>query len=756
MDEKKNTLNEEEIEILETTKEIVTLKDLSIEALDSIETLYQEEFDEHLENAEEEFEKVVTTHENKEEIEKDKKNNFLSNLKKRWNEFPKKKKIYLLVGFGIIFLILCGLIIYFIFFNTKENDSERKEPDVILEADNYRYENGRLIFLDSGQELGSYTCENKKEDLCKVASIKQDEAIDDVRKVLENGEALVTTSKIYSKRFVFVYDNENINENKLLLYDIEEEKVLRNVFDIITSSDYSDYIILKDENSLYGLYKADSLELTSVIPHSYDEIHFLPGQEQLNFVSVRKDNNYYLTNLENKILTKAITSPIVGANNHYIKAKDNLYYVYDYNAKKVSQEAYDYVTLLDDIYFGIKNKSLFVMDYNDNLMSAEGYPLINDLYNTVETYKDSKRIKKESSYSYEKQGNNLSINIYEGDESTNYTLNLDEGYLSSKLAYLQYFSGYLYVYEDIPKTKLIGKYECTNKNNVEHETTTLNSCKPAMDSIFRETRNTRETADYGGGVIPIFGKKYMFIEDGDTIMLYDLKEGKTLAKYESVDTSSYTGAAELTMAMTTNVPFIAKSKSSSLFGVANITSEGVKPLIPFENASILLLGDYYVVEEKKDSYALYNLDGQKVEGFTNKVSPIVDYHKNYLKTIKDDMYYVHGFKEDVSSTAYNYIELYDEYYAAVLNNRVHLYRYDDDLEEKTEYIYDEASEKMGLELITKDYYNHQANAFRITFDSTYIYVEIGNTNGSYGQKMSFLKNKKDVNGESNGGVDTDD
>ena len=216
-----------------------------------------------------------------------------------------------------------------------------------------------------------------------------------------------------------------------------------------------------------------------------------------------------------------------------------------------------------------------------------------------------------------------------------------------------------------------------------------------MDSIFRETRNTRETADYGGGVIPIFGKKYMFIEDGDTIMLYDLKEGKTLAKYESVDTSSYTGAAELTMAMTTNVPFIAKSKSSSLFGVANITSEGVKPLIPFENASILLLGDYYVVEEKKDSYALYNLDGQKVEGFTNKVSPIVDYHKNYLKTIKDDMYYVHGFKEDVSSTAYNYIELYDEYYAAVLNNRVHLYRYDDDLEEKTEYIYESKPTESG-------------------------------------------------------------
>ena len=133
-------------------------------------------------------------------------------------------------------------------------------------------------------------------------------------------------------------------------------------------------------------------------------------------------------------------------------------------------------------------------------------------------------------------------------------------------------------------------------NELGENVTTLSQCKPAMDSVFRETRNTKETADFGGGVIPVFGKKYMFIQDGNIIVLQDLSSSSTLAKYESVDTSSYTGQSDgLSFVTTANVYFIAKSASSKKFGVANITSDGVKPVIPFDKDSILTLGDYYVV-----------------------------------------------------------------------------------------------------------------------------------------------------------------
>ena len=103
------------------------------------------------------------------------------------------------------------------------------------------------------------------------------------------------------------------------------------------------------------------------------------------------------------------------------------------------------------------------------------------------------------------------------------------------------------------------------------------------------------------------------------------------------------------------------------------------------------------------------------------------------------MYYVHTFEEDVSNTAYNYIELYDEYYAAVLNGRVHLYRYDDTKDEKTEYIYESDSETKtdGVKLNTTDYYGNEVNAFRITFDDEEIHVEIGNSNNTYNKALDF-------------------
>ena len=133
---------------------------------------------------------------------------------------------------------------------------------------------------------------------------------------------------------------------------------------------------------------------------------------------------------------------------------------------------------------------------------------------------------------------------------------------------------------------------------------------------------------------------------------------------------------------------------------------------------------------------MYDKNGSKQT--EDKASPIVDYYKNYLKTFKDNMFFVHSFAKEISSTAYNYVELYDDFYAAVINHRVHLYRYD---EPNKEFIYevngDEKGEN-GLKLLTDRYYGSNVNAFRITFDSKYIYVEIGNTNNTYNAPLKFL------------------
>ena len=144
-------------------------------------------------------------------------------------------------------------------------------------------------------------------------------------------------------------------------------------------------------------------------------------------------------------------------------------------------------------------------------------------------------------------------------------------------------------------------------------------------------------------------------------------------------------------------------------------------------------------------YALYDLNGKKVS--QDKNSPIVDYLEvddthRYLKTYKDNMYYVHTYDDQVSNSAYNYIELYNDYYAAVLNKKVHVFDY-----ENNEITVTEEGEK-GLDLYIDNYYGEGTKAFRVTFDNTYVYVEVGNSNNTYTERVGFLKEKESDENES--------
>ncbi len=734
MDEKEFN-PEDKMEKLEITKELQTLKDLSMEALNNIESEYQTDFDKHMEDSDLIFQTEVETKEEvKQEIEEEKKENIFKRGKKKWNGLEKKKKIIIIISIVIILFLIVALVI-FLCLNHEEEEVKPKDPDVILGFDNYRYENGTLVFLDDEKEIGRYECENKDENLCQVAYSNLDNTMDTTKRVDENGESLTLRTKIYYENYVFVMDTKSENTSTIYLYDIKNQKKLQTVFEVLQTYDYEDYVILKNEESKYGVIKISENDVSTVIPYSYDEVHLIPNQTEMKLISVRKDNNSYIADTENKILTKAFNTTIVNATENYVVTKDSSskYHIYDYNAKEINADiSHDYIAVLDKIMISVQENKLYILDSDGNLYSAQDFSLKNTNYNPVATYKELKLEKTEQAFDYELNNNILNINIYDGEEKTNYNVNLNEGKLSSTISFLSYFEGSLYFYEDSAKTKLIGSYSCTNRNTVEDNTTELTSCKVASDSIYRETTgNMKEVGEVTTGMIPIIGKKYVFISDGDTILLVDLTKNSdsVIAKYTNVDTASYTGGNEISFASPTSMPFIAKSKTSGKFGVAKITSDGVLPVIAFDKTSIKKLGDYYVVEED-GKYSLYSLEGEKVT--EDKNSPIVDYYKTYLKTYKDNMYFVHTFSSDVSSTAYNYIELYDEYYAAVMNNRVHLYRYDD---AETEYLTD--GEESGIELKITDYYGKDVNAFRITFDSKNIYVEIGNTNNTYSSKKTF-------------------
>ena len=384
--------NEKTEQELETTKEVITLHDLSLEALNNLEEKDEEvteeadveDLDENMEKADLVFKTEVETKEEvKEELAKEKKENIFKKLAKKWKSLDKKKKIIVIcVAVVLVLLIAVG-----IFFLVSGNDGPLDEaPDVILESDNYRYENGTLIFLDGDSEIGRYECEHKDETLCEVSYLTNDDAFDQTRMVDENGNDLTLRSQIYHNRYVFVTDRESTDTERIILYDMQENSTVQELKSVKAYDD--NYVALENADNYYGLAQINDGEFKMVIPYEYEAVGVLPDQEEITRVMVQKDGSQYLSDLSNKVLTKAFDETIVGANDRYVKTKDSegAYHVYDYNVTELKDKTWDYVVLLTDYMITVEDQKLYVMNYEGSPMNREGIALNNENYNAVETY----------------------------------------------------------------------------------------------------------------------------------------------------------------------------------------------------------------------------------------------------------------------------------------------------------------------------------------------------------------------------------
>ena len=127
----------------------------------------------------------------------------------KWNDIPKKKRTIIIISFAIILLLIVATILYFTVFK-KEKKEVVEEEKVVLEKDNYRYENGKLLFLDkSDKVIGEYECVNKEPEKCMV--MKNDYTKDEFERVIstyENGDEITKFGQIYDNNYVFVTDGK--------------------------------------------------------------------------------------------------------------------------------------------------------------------------------------------------------------------------------------------------------------------------------------------------------------------------------------------------------------------------------------------------------------------------------------------------------------------------------------------------------------------------------------------------------------------
>lgn len=589
----------------------------------------------------------------------------------KWSKLSKKGKIIIIVS-AVVLLIVIILLLWLFVFKKNDNTNENKEPSVVLEKENYKYVDGKLIFLDENKkELGSYECKNKNENLCYIAYYSNEDDFDEFKKVYESGLEVSIASDIYKEKYVFVYDNEKKENGEVTLYNIKDNKN-EGVYSLVKEVNKDKAIVKK--NDKYGIISFDE---NTDVALDYEYMGYILDSKDL---IVATNNNYKLISFDGKDVSKTVPGKIMSYDSDNISVKSgNTYHVYDYTGNMLINKEFDYIRFADTYIIGADNKKLFVYDNKGNIMNMDGVRITSSEYNTKLIFNDELRqTGKEEAFNVSVSGKTLKIEY--GEEYTK--INLSEGEISSTMEYISYFQGKLYFYKDAQKTDFLGSYQCSYANNLNDSNSILENCYLAKQSnIVNDNKDTY--------YLPIYNNRYIFIADtkspntNDNISLYDLKNNKKLATYKSVD-AAFAGESTVNFVNTAGTLVVAKNTSDS-YGLINILSSSVDGVIPFKdkdtnatNESIKIINGYYITKRSDKTNHIYDSKGNELTKNMSIKSDIESFEAEHiLVKNENEKYMVFDMNGKVVSSEYNYILIDKEYYVSVDNeNILGLFKYD--------------------------------------------------------------------------------
>lgn len=720
----------------ENTKEIQNLDELREKALDTLELENDiiKEMDENMEAAEETFEAVVPEKtEEKLEMEPKKKRTLkekMHALKERWHNLPKKKKI-LIIFVTILILVLIGTGIFFLVKNMKKETVNPSVPDVIVNKENYRYQNGELIFLDDEKkEIGKYTCKNQDQNLCYLANYSDEDTFDEPKLVYEDGKKVPTASNLFFDKYAFIYDNKEEENGLVLLHDFVSSKDIETYQLVKGYEKLENKVVVKDKMGQYSFLQMSEAEVKNALDSTYDYIGVMEyGKSDLNRFVVKRNSKWYLMDFENKTLSKAINHEIRDFNDKAIKVidADGKYHLVDYNDAEINSGNYNYIDFVDQYVYFIDNNNLMIRDFENHKMNQEPIRLENQTYVKTTTYsKENKLLKTEVSYETEVVGNSLTLQIYKDGVKSPKVINLNEGRVSKSIANLDYFDGKLYLYSDQAKTKLVGTYPCTNKNVMNDDTTKLENCTIASESFYQDNDvEINNTASLG--TIPIYNERFGFFydnpsltnENDKTIIFYDLKDNALKSKYSSVDANAYTKSSNVVFESENDVNVIAVNKNGK-YGIIKLGYNSVSGLVDFSYDHLERINGNYIAQ---NSSGYFLMDSKGVALAKTYTSKIRNYNKKYVTVLNNNKYYIYDNDgKQMSPSSFDYITLYDEFYGAVNNKKLNFYSYDNP---------EKAVLTEGVALNLTHYYGEGTLAYIATFDGTSVTIKIGKSDNKY-------------------------
>lgn len=546
------------------------------------------------------------------------KNPFKSFLK--WfKNLPKKKKIIFISVSGVILLLLIGLIVFLVL-NNKE---EEKPKDVVVLEDNFRYDNGTLVFLEDKKEIGKYECIDKDVKKCYVAYLdNESDTFDHESNIDEKDNILKKRSKIYLSNYVFIYD-----DGKILLYNIKDKKTEEKLESVKAYNTEKDYVVVEDKDNKFGLIEFSDDTFTYVINAYYDYLGIINTKDLLLVSETNKKQR--IIGIDNKQLSKEFSVTIKNANKEYITAQSgNIYNLYSYNFEELLS-GFDYISFHDSYISLVKDGKLYFRDNKLNKMNEDGIALTNETYNKVNKYDEKKKLVS-SEVSYEVTSNADNISVLYGNEE-NEVISKYEGAVSANYAYMNYFNSKLYFYSDEEKDNLIGTYECKNKNKLTSENDSLSTCNVYASSE---------------GVSGIYNNNFVFINDNSSISekknitLYSLTEKKNKATYTEIKFINNGNVdANITHYYTEGLYVIAKSSSKNSYGVIKLENTSAKNVIAFSYKNITNNNNYYVMENNDGKFSILDSNFSKV------------------------------------SDEFEYVELLKDFYVGINDKKLNVYRY---------------------------------------------------------------------------------
>lgn len=613
------------------------------------------------------------------EIHEESKKKSKKKKESKWSTLDRKQKTIIIVVSVLLLVVIIGVLLYiFVFKKDKTEDKDKKpdEPIVIVEKDNYRYENGKLVFMSKTKEdLGEYECKNKSEELCYVAYYSDEDTFDVEQHVYEDGKKIETRSDLYNNQYVFIFDNDSKTAEEIILYDFKENKELETYKLVKEIND--EKAIVKNAKDKYGIIDLSDAEIEEILDFKYDYLGCMKNEETI----VAKNNlNYYLLDSEGKEVTKSIPGEIKNYNDNYISVMiENDYYLYDYKGAKKIDTDYDYITFKDDYILAVDSKKIYAFDSEVNPLNKDGIRINSTNYNTKVTFDENKKqVKKEVPFEVDITRDKMIFRIDEEEK----TINIYEGKLSAKEDYISYFDGTLYIYSDEAKTNLLGTYKCSNANVVDASSTEFSNCFIAKESILLNRKNTSTNKV---GNIPIFNKRYIFIKDNDTaktkdnIILWDLKQNKQQANYSEADTGFYDNSKNVNFVDTASTLVLARNTSGSL-GIIRIENNNLTGIIPFKdnNEEIRYLKDLFLVKRSDGTYHLFNTTGTDFIKSDIR-SEIVDYNDGYVQVKTNDEYAIYSLDGKVVSTgdSFMYVKLYEAFFIGINKEKqINIYTFD--------------------------------------------------------------------------------